>query len=218
MTDRRVAVGLVLAALVLTAGCIGFLTGEEALTFDSSPVAVSDAAQEETGYEEVRRDTENVTREYEVANQTRAVEVRNHVAEYARTVSMPGVGEQEFSRFTVMSTPQVEIAGQGPFNPVDEWNNTELVLRVQQQYDAIENVRKEGNRTRTVLGNETTVSEFRADAKAGEGVTVEVIIHVTKVQHGEDFVVAIGVHPAGLEEERQYVNTMLDGIEHETES
>jgi hypothetical protein len=218
MTDRRVAVGLVLVALVVSTGCIGFLTGDEALTFDSSPVGVSDAAQEETGYEEVRRDTENVTREYEVADQTREVEVRNHVAEYARTVSIPGGGEQEFSRFTVLSTPRVVIAGQGPFNPADEWNNTELVLRVQQEYDEIENIREEGERNRTVLGEETRVSEFRADAKAGDGVTVEVIIHVTKLQHGDDFVVAIGVHPAELDEEREHVNTMLDGIEHETDS
>jgi hypothetical protein len=217
MTRRRVAVGLALVALVATSGCIGFLTGSESLTFDSDPVAVSGDAQDESGYDEVRRGTENVTREFEVAGQTREVEVRNHQAEYSRTVSVPTVGEQEFARFTVLSTPKVEIAGE-TFNPVGDWDNRELALRLQQEYDTIENVREEDERTVTVLGNETTVTRFRADAQTEAGQSVEVFIDVTQVGDGDDFVVAVAVYPTELDGETDRVDTLLEGVQHGEEA
>lgn len=207
-----------LVGLLLTSGCIGFLTGSEALEFSSDPVAVSDQAREDTGYAEIRREPQTLNRSFTVADQTREVQVTNHIGEYARSVSLPVFGDQQVARFTVLSTPKVEIAGQGPFNPVDDLDNRDLVLRLQQQYDGIENVQSESNRTVTVLGNETTVSKFRADATMTNGQSTEVFIHITKVEHGEDFLVAVGVYPTQVDGEQDAIDTLLRNIEHPAEA
>lgn len=214
MRTRRTLVAATLVGLLLTSGCIGFITGSEALQFSSEPVAVTDSAQQETSYEQYRKEPQTVTRQFQAAGQTRDVEVTNHVAEYARSVSIPLFGDQQVARFTVLATPKVTIAEQGPFNPVGDMNNTELVLTLQEKYETISNVRPESERTMTVLGNETTVSKFRADATTDTGQSVEVFIHLTKVDHGDDYLVAVGVYPAKADGEQENVDTLLQSIVH----
>jgi hypothetical protein len=218
MSRRRVVLTVGLVGLLLTSGCIGFLTGSEALEFSSEPAVVTDSAQQETNYEQVRREPQTVTRNFTAADQTRQVEVTNHVAEYSRSVDLPVFGDQQVARFTVLSTPKVTIAGQGPFNPVDDLNNTELVLTLQEKYDGISNVQPESERSLTVLGNETTVSKFRADATMDTGESVEVFIHITKVEHGDDFVVAVGVYPTQVDGEQENIDTLLQNVDHPAES
>lgn len=217
MTTRRAVLSVALVGLLLTSGCIGFLTGGEALQFSSDEVAVTESAQQDTSYEQARREPDTITREFTAAGQTREVEVTNHVAEYARSVSLPVFGDQQVARFTVLSTPKVTIAEQGPFNPVGDLNNTELVLQMQEKYEGISNVRPESERTLTVLGNETTVSKFRADATMDTGQSVEVFIHIAKAEHGEDFVVAVGVYPTQVDGEQENIDTLLRNIEHPAE-
>lgn len=214
MSTRRAVLSVALVGLLLTSGCIGFLTGNEALEFSSDPVAVTDSAQGETDYEQARREPQTVTREFSAAGQTREVEVTNHVAEYSRSVSVPLFGDQQVARFTVLSTPKVTIAEQGPFNPVADMNNTELVLTLQEKYEGISNVQQESDRTVRVLGNQTTVSKFRADATMDNGESVEVFIHITKVEHGDDFLVAVGVYPTQVDGEQENVDTLLRNIDH----
>ena len=213
-TRRRTIAAVAVAALLVTSGCVGFLTGSDSLSFQSDPLKVTTDAQEQTGYEEQRRTTKQINRTYSVAGQERDVVVTNHLSEYARSADTL-FGDQEVARFTVLSTPQVKIAGQA-FNPVDDFSNRELVLRLQEQYDSIDNIRAEGNRTLTVLGNETTVSKFRADATLQGGQEVEVFIHITKVKHEGDFVVAVAVHPTELDEQEN-VNTLFEEIDHPAE-
>jgi len=201
-------------ALLLTAGCIGFLTGEEALAFDADPVRVADDARAEAGYEEVRVESMAVNRSFTVAGETRNVSVTNHVAAYQRAVDLGPLGSEPFARFTVLSTPEVEIAGR-TLNPVGGLSDRELATRLQSQYDSIENVRFAGNRTVEVLGEGRTVSRFDATTTVA-GTEVDLALHVAKFRHGEDFVVAIGVYPARLDGERARVETMLRGVEHET--
>lgn len=205
MTRRAVAA--LLALLTVTAGCSA-ITGQPT-TFTASDVSVSEAAKSDTGYSLQNRSTQRIERTF--AGQK--VVVSNKLAEYARTVEAPVFGDTKIARFTVFATPAVEVAGQGPFNPVADLNNTQLVLRLQAQYEAVSNVRFESNRTQTMLGQETTVSKFRADARTVGGTQVEVFIHITKVQHGDDFVLAVAVHPTRVEEQ-QKVNAMLRGVQH----
>ena len=213
-TRRRTIAAIAVVALLATSGCVGFLTGSESLSFQSNPLKVTNDAQEQTGYEEQRRTTQEIERTYSVAGQERDVVVTNHLSEYARSADTL-FGDQEIARFTVLSTPQVKIAGQGPFNPVDDFSNRELVLQLQEQYDSLDNIRSEGDRTLTMLGNETTVSKFRADATLQGGQEVEVFIHITKVKHEGDFVVGVAVHPTELDEQEN-VNTLFEGIDHPT--
>ena len=214
MSTRRALVAATLVGLLLTSGCIGFLTGSEALQFSSNEVKVTQSAQQETNYQQARREPQTVTRQFQAAGQTREVEVTNHLSEYSRSVSIPLFGDQQIARFTVMSTPKVTIAEQGPFNPVGDMNNTELVLTLQEKYEAISNVRPESERTVTVLGEETTVSKFRADATTDTGQSVEVFIHLTKVDHGDDYLVGVGVYPTQVDGEQENVDTLLQSIVH----
>lgn len=214
MSHRRVLANVAVVALLLTAGCIGFLTGEEALAFDADPVRVADDARAEAGYEEVRVESMAVNRSFTVAGETRNVSVTNHVAAYQRAVDLGPLGSEPFARFTVLSTPEVEIAGR-TLNPVGGLSDRELATRLQSQYDSIENVRFAGNRTVEVLGEGRTVSRFDATTTVA-GTEVDLSLHVAKFRHGEDFVVAIGVYPARLDGERARVETMLRGVEHET--
>lgn len=212
MEYRRTVAAAAVAVLLVTSGCIGFLTGEESLGFESEPVAVTDAALDETGYEEQRRETVGQNRTFSVAGEEREVRVTNHLAEYARSTDVLFT-DQQVSRFTAFSTPEVKIAGQGPFNPVGDISNRELALRLQEQYDTIENVRPESNRTVTALGNETRVSKFRADATLTSGEDVEVFVHVTKFRHEGDYIVAVAVNPTQADEESN-VDRLIEGLDH----
>lgn len=212
MKQRRVGATLAVAGLLLTSGCIGVLSGSESLSFESEPVGVTDAALEETEYEEQRRTEETVERTFSAAGQERTVMATNHVTEYGRSAGAL-FGDLQIARFIAFSTPQVEVAGQGPFNPVGGLSNRELALRLTEQYDRIENIRPEANRTATAFGSQTTVSKFRADARVTGGQTVEVFLHITQVKHEGDFVIAIGIHPTQIDEESN-VDRLIAGLDH----
>lgn len=212
MTTRRGAVALALVALVATSGCIGFLTGSEAATFESSPVSVSDEAAQSADYEKQRQTTTTINRTFTAAGQSRNVTVTNNLTEYSRTVSLPLFDDQELARFTVFSTPQVKLFGQ-TFNPVGDMSNRELALMLQEEYETIENVQHVENRSATMLGENTTVGKFTADAETVGGTSTEVYLHITKVEDGDDFVVAVAVHPTQVEEQEN-VDAMLQGVQH----
>jgi hypothetical protein len=207
MTRRAAAV--LLAVLMLTAGC-SLLPGG-ATTFTAGSVSVSEDTQSSSGYSLEGKRSQNISRSF--AGQE--VTVTNRLAEYARSSSLPVFGDTRVARFTVFATPQVEVAEQGPFNPVANLNNTELVLRLQEQYGSIQNVQRVGNRTETMLGSETNVGKFRADAVTSGGTETEVFLHITKVEHEGDFVIAIAVYPTQVDGEQETVNTLLNGVEHE---
>lgn len=205
---------LVLSLLVLSTGCLGVLTGTEPLVLEAEPATVSGPAAADAGYEEARRTSQELTREVSAAGQTREVTVTNHLAEYARSVAIEPVGSGEFARFVVVSTPAVELFGR-TFNPVGDLSNRELVEQVQSEYEGLENLRAVGERQRTVLGSETTVSTFAGDARLGAtDRTVELTVHVTRVRDGPDFVIAIGVHPSAVPGEAERIDRLLSGIQH----
>lgn len=212
---KRATAALLLAGLLLTSGCLGFLTGQEALQFQSGQATVSQQAQADAGYEKAREDDQVVTRTFETANQTREVEVTNHVVEYKRQVSLPVLGTQELARFTVLATPKVTIAGQGPFNPVGDLSNRELAEQLQEKYETVQNVQLESNRTVTVLGEETRVSKFAAEAQIQGGQTADVYLHLAQAETEDDFVVMVAVYPQDLDGEQQNVDRLLEGVQHE---
>lgn len=206
---KRAVVAIALAGLLVTSGCIGFLTGEEDLSFEADPVSVSADAKSETTYERVDRGSNTVERSFAGRN----VSVTNTFVELGRSSNLPAFGDQQVARFTVFASPQVEFAGQ-VFNPLDQLNNTELVMRLQRQYDSLSDLQQESERSDTVLGTDTTVSKFRGQATTQGGTETEVFVHITKVKHEGDFVVAVAVYPTELEGEESKVNRLLEGIQH----
>jgi hypothetical protein len=211
---RRQLAAALLVVLVVSSGCIGFLTGQSALTFAANDLSVSEQARNDTGYEEATDDTQVVNRTFSAGGQSRNVSVTNHAAEYQRSVSLLE-NSQPLARMTVVSSPAVEVAGQ-TFNPLGDLTNRELAQQLQSEYETVRNVKFEGDRTETVLGEEVTVSKFSAEAVTETGQSVDVYVHVTKTRDGDDFIVGIAVYPQRLDGEQQAVDTLLSGIEHES--
>lgn len=211
---RRQLAAALLVVLVVSSGCIGFLTGQSALTFAANDLSVSEQARNDTGYEEATDDTQVVNRTFSAGGQSRNVSVTNHVAEYQRSVSLLE-NSQPLARMTVVSSPAVEVAGQ-TFNPLGDLTNRELAQQLQSEYETVRNVKFEGDRIETVLGEEVTVSKFSAEAVTETGQSVDVYVHVTKTRDGDDFIVGIAVYPQRLDGEQQAVDTLLSGIEHES--
>ena len=212
MDTRRIIAVVAVAALVTMSGC-GFLLGNEALEFNASPVAVSDSAQSDTGYEETRRTSLGVERSFQVAGQTRNVSVTNYLAEYGRTAETL-FSDQQVARVTVLSSPKVQVLGES-FNPLGELSDRQLAQRFQEQYGSLNNLQFQSNRTTSILGSERTVSKFTAQAEMNGGTSVDVNVHISKFEDGDDFI-AVAVHPQQIDEESN-VDAMFGGIVHPAE-
>ncbi|QLC34378.1 hypothetical protein EFA46_009210 [Halarchaeum sp. CBA1220] len=207
---QLVAVGLVV--LVALSGC-SFLSGP--VTFSAEKATVSDQALSETDYEEVAVNQSVITRNFSAAGQSKQVEVTNWIAQYDRSIDLGPLGSKRAAVFSAVATPQVKVLGQGPFNPVSDYSNEQLVMMLQQNYESIDNIQHRSNYTATMLGHETTVGTFSAQAKLQGGQSMDVYVHVTKVQDGDDYVIAVAVYPQQLDDqESQRVQTLLGGVQH----
>ncbi|MFB9822882.1 DUF6517 family protein [Halobaculum roseum] len=209
------ATGGALAAgtAIATSGCLGVITGSEPAEFSASVASVPDATLESTGFEEHRIEPMEITREFTVAGQTREVVVTNQVAQYDKAAEV--LGERiRASLFTAFSTPAVDIAGR-TLNPIAELSTRELARRMLTQYEGIDDLQSDGEETVEVLGTDTTVGLFTADATIAEGVTTEVRLHVSEaVRAGEDFVVTVGAYPTRLSGQAEDVRAMMRGVTH----
>jgi hypothetical protein len=212
MTSRRVvAAVLAVAMLTTTSGCIGFLTGDEALSFSADPAVVDESAAESAGYSTDGPRALSVNRTVSAAGQEREVVAENQVTTYRKTLDL-GIFEADLGVFTVVSTPAVEIAGQ-TLNPIGEFSNRRLVSLVQDQYEGLNDVQEVSSQTITVQGQQTEVTKYSGTATV-QGQEVDVYVHVTKYRDGDDFVVAIGVYPQRLSGEEANVLSMMRAIEH----
>lgn len=205
---RRAVLAGVPTALLL-GGCTDLLSGDE-VTFEADTAEVSEEARGEADYEEQRVEEQTIERNYDQVDQT--VVVVNMLAEYSREVSIGPIGG-ELARFTVLATPKVEVGPVGPLNPVEDMDNQELAEMVQEEYGSVQNVEEVEEREATMLGETVTVTKFSAEAQTQGGESVDVFMHVAQVESGDDFVLAIGVHPQEIDEQEN-VDTMMGGVEH----
>jgi hypothetical protein len=208
--DRNVAAGALLALLVVTSGCTGFLSGP--ITFSASEVTVSDAALEETGYEHNRTEKQTVEREFSAAGQTKKVKVTNWISEYQKSVSITGMGERPVAAFATFSSPQVDVLGKS-FNPLAKYSNRELAQKFTQRMKRVEDVQQVSSRNVTMLGKTTKVTKFEATITTSSGITFDAYLHVTKVKHDGDYVVAVGAYPKKLDGQAD-VDRLIEGVQH----
>ena len=200
-----------MAVLVLSSGCLGFLSGP--VSFSASKATVSENALEETGYEEARVTSNEVTRTFSVADQSKNVTVTNWVSMYERSVDLPVAGSQRAAVFSAFSTPEVSILGQS-FNPVEDYSNRELAELAQKQYGSLSIGESAGTRNVQMLNQSAEVTKFNGQATLAGGETIDVYVHVTKVKHDGDYVVAVAIYPQRLDGEQQKVDALLKGLEH----
>ncbi|WP_435153231.1 DUF6517 family protein [Haladaptatus sp. DFWS20] len=208
---RKLLAGTFLAVLVLTSGCLGFILGDT-LAFSANKATVGDGTLSDTKYEKANEKQLETKRSFEVAGESREVKVTNWVTQYEKSIGISGVAEGTVAQVTVLSSPTFEIADE-PINPIARYNNKQLVEKFVSKYGNVNDVRETGAKNVTMLGTETKVSMFSAEAKTN-GAKVEVNIHVTKVEHGDDVVVVMGVYPKQLDE-TENVYRLIEGVEHE---
>lgn len=209
---RRTVLGGVVAGLASTGGCLGFVTGSRSLAFEADPARVRDETLSETGYDRAESRSPSVSREFTVAGQTREVEVTNHLSLHEKAVDLGPLGSQKVALFALFTTPKIEIADR-TFNPVGELSTEELLDRFQSRYEGLSVDGKVGSATVRTLGTDVTVEKYEGSVRV-RGQNVDVDVHLTRFEHGDDFVVGLGSYPKRLDGEEENVRSLIAGIRH----
>lgn len=204
---RRRVLAAVPTALLL-GGCTSLVTEGEA-RYAARAAVVSDAALDDTGYSQERHQEQEVVRDLPAG---RRIVVVNVLSEYKRRVEVGPVATGELARFTVLSTPQVKIAGRR-MNPVADMDDRELAEMLQQEYEDVDNVEFVDERSVDLLEADHTMSRFEADAKLANGTWMEVYVHIAQSESQDDLLVALAVHPQEIDEADD-VDRLTRGIEH----
>jgi len=212
---RGITAVAVVSLLLVSTGCLGFLSGDQ--TYEATEATVDEDTAEEYGYEFQGTEEQEVTREFTAAGESRNVTAVNYISTYERTLPV-GTTEAKAGVFAVIATPQVEVLGE-TFNPVGDMDNAELVELVQDNYESLSvDEDSETVREGEMLGETTDVSRFEGEATIG-GQDADVYVHVTRVKHEGDFVVAVAIYPQDLPEtfgdQEEAVFEMLSAVEHE---
>lgn len=205
---------LLLVLIVALSGCIHeTLTGGE-LKFTASDATVNNEALSSAGYTHNSSREMTLRREFSVAGQSQEVVAINQVSDYEKSVELGLLGEARAAVFVAFSTPKVDVLGRS-FNPVGEMSDRELANMVVSQYDVIQGLESAGSSTVTVVGEEATVSKFRTRAVFMGQETIDVNLHITRVEHGDDYVIGVGIYPSALEiTEENNVLRMYRGLSH----
>lgn len=211
MVTRRAVLGATVPALIAgTAGCSAILgSGAE---FSSAVATVSSDARAGTGYEEAAIEDVVVTRTFSAGDQERTVEVTNRAARYERRVDLPALPAQRAAVFVAFTSPKIELFGR-TFNPIGEMSNRELLELVQERYTGVSVGDRVDGREATMLGRSTTVEKYEGSATLA-GVSVSTFVHVTRVEHEGDFVLALAIYPNQLGGEDDTVARLVGGIQH----
>ncbi|KTG30790.1 DUF6517 family protein [Haloferax profundi] len=216
MVSKHAVAAFAFAALVLTSGCLGVLTGEESLTFESEPATTDATVASNAGYETNGTQTFEVNRTFDVAGQQPRVVASNHITTYEKKIDL-GFFEAKLGVFSVISTPAVDVAGE-TLNPIGDYSNDQLIGLVKSRYQGLDDVEQVNSRNVQILGEPANVTKYSATATFADNRQVDVYVHVTKVRHNEDFIVAVGVYPQQLDGEEDNILEMMRSIEHPSEA
>lgn len=211
-TSGHLLLAGIVAVLVVTAGCIGVLTGSEPAVFQASEAGVSQEALSSTDFQLADQQSPWVNQTVTVAGQDRDVRVQSHVTRYEIPPQVSVTGGVTYGQFAVASTPQASVAGQA-FNPVGDMSYREMLQRFSGDSGSLQDVERVDSRELTVLGSSTEVVRFSGTATY-QGQEVPVYVEVTRVQDDGDFVVAVGGYPQEAEDVRPQVRTMFESIQH----
>ena len=207
---NRILVSVAVALLVVTSGCVGLVTGDT-VEFEAADASVADNVLESTGYELQNSSSQNVTRDVSFAGQERTIRVENKLSDYSKGVDFGPLGEFETARFTLLSTPGAQVAGQ-TLNPAADWSNQRIADQLANRNGDIDDIQRENNRTTQSLGDTRTVTEFSGTTTVA-GQDVDMVVHVASFEHDGDIIIAVGAHPERIDE-TDNIDTMLGGLEH----
>ena len=204
-TYRWLLFGLV-AALVVSCGCLGSL-GPEGLQFTADPVSIDYRAVAAAGFELRGSDSFEVDQTVEVGGETRRVVVTSHTVTLRKEYRGAPLGH-----VVALSTPQASVLGQG-LNPLGTIDAEDLVGRVlgRSPAVAVDDLERRGTVSMRALGEERTVDRFDASGDRGA-----VDVYLTRFEHGDDYVVVLGVVPEGADDGPEAFRTLLGGLGHGT--
>lgn len=202
---------VVVAALLVTSGCLGVVTGSEPLTGEADRAVVAEGTVADSGYELAAEETQTLEREFTVAGQTRQVEATNKLTRYERSYDVPFAGTVRAGVFAVVTTPAFSVAGQA-LNPVGRLSNDELVERVGSSYEGLAVGEAVDERSVSTLGSTMELTKYDGTATIG-GADVDVYVHVGSVRSGEDFVVVAAVYPQ-LVDDKETVLRFVRNLQH----
>jgi len=212
---RALAIGGAVG-LASLAGCtaLDVATGGEPAEFAAGTATVGDATLDESGYELNEVTDETISREVEVAGQTREVRVTNTVAEYDKAVELFGERYQA-AVFAAVTTPQIQVLGQA-LNPIAEFNTRERAEIILSRYGGVGDLERGSEYTTEVLDSDAEVVVYTADGEIeGTGTSTELELHIGEpVGVGDDFVLPLAAYPTAFSD-GENVRQMMNGIEHE---
>lgn len=209
--SRTTLTAVSLVCILMTTGCLGFILGDNALSIESEPVAVSNSTLSDTDYEQVRGDAITFNTSVSVGDQERTVNATSHVREYSRDANFPAT-DMAVTRFVTLSTPKAEVGGES-LNPIGDRSNSQLAERLLGSYDGIESPEHVNNRTVTSLDGERTISTYEATAQITQNIQIPVMLHVTSFAHDDDYITVLAVHPKQIDEQAR-IDRLLAGLEH----
>lgn len=209
MRSRFAALMVVL--VVVLAGCTGTIEVDAA-----SPATLPPAAYEQGGY--VHGNTSAVPFTYPVAvgPVVRNVTVTTHLSGYSKTTA-----DGEVSAVALWSTPNAHVLGR-TVNPLGSLTDRRLAETLFEQLRTlrdtgnvrdVNDVRLVGTENRTVLGETVAIDTYSATVDL-DGEPTAVRFHLAAVDHGDDLVVALGVHPETMAED-DAIAGLFERIEHD---
>ena len=219
MDRRRVVAVVAVATLLVSTGCLGFVTGEVPLTYSAEQATVSDDVLGEsgTGYEETSVDERVIEQNgEELGIGDRTIVVESWVAQYEKYDDFV---DQTVGIFAVVSTHEIDVVGE-PQNPVGNMSEAELLEQISGEYSTaygdLSNLERTGTEEVTMFGQETDVAVFTGETSL-DGQQVEIQVYVSIVKDGDDYVIAVGGHPTQLPDERDNIFELMENLEHSDE-
>lgn len=214
---RAILAGGATGALALSAGCLGFVLGDEALEFGAARAAPSRSTLEETGHEEVDSGL-RVHEETIDVGVTRKVRASYWVSLYSKRVTIAD-REHDASVFAAVSTPGMEVLGTSR-NPFAEMEGRELLAEIRGEieslYGELRDLQHDDSIVLPILGENREVDVFAGTADV-EGEKLDVMLPLAAFEHGDDFLVLLGGYPRILPDEGVDVELLMESVEHPLE-
>jgi len=121
------------------------------------------------------------------------------------------------SAVTIVSLPDAQFFGES-VNPLVRLPSDELIERFASMSEGnLENIEQSGERSVTLLGSETTVTEFNATFDAEEG-SPPARLSIAKAAHEGDVVVIVGIEPDGESDDTEKLDRFISEVDHPTDA
>lgn len=209
LTRRAFGTGTV-AGLIGSAGCLGFVRGDETLEYEAVGAHPSTGALSETGYRHRNTERQPMNESIDIGDQRREVELKNVAVECDKDVNLGALGTVRAATFVAFATPQFDLLGR-TFHPGDRISPRRIATELGSNYDEL-SIGKEIDEWELSVFDETVdVSTFEGRA-ALSGTEIDVYAHIGSASTDDDLVIFIGAHPRELNDERENVAILTESL------